>query len=193
MRIFPKKNNFISIIFNNTNEMKTLLFFLIVGLCSCGQLPEGSEEVDPKATSSDSKPDIDLVGGTSITLEVSTPEFVKSQVKNQYDIAFTSPFEKAQKKYRNNSSLDFIDLFHTEFKLSNDGLPLNAIIRGDGIELGTSDVDVIAHLRDLITKSMDGIENVISKRINQFGVAKPNIQKDAVNNRLYIELPGVQD
>ena len=40
---------------------------------------------------------------------------------------------------------------------------------------------------------MDGIENVMSKRINQFGVAQPNIQKDAANNRLYIELPGVQD
>jgi SecD/SecF fusion protein len=31
------------------------------------------------------------------------------------------------------------------------------------------------------------------RRINQFGVAQPNIQKDLSNNRLYIELPGVQD
>ena len=54
---------------------------------------------------------LDLVGGMSVTLEVSTPEFVKSQVKNQNDISFTSPYEKALKKYRNNSSLDFIDLF----------------------------------------------------------------------------------
>ena len=30
-------------------------------------------------------------------------------------------------------------------------------------------------------------------RINQFGVAQPNIQIDATKNRLYIELPGVQD
>ena len=40
---------------------------------------------------------------------------------------------------------------------------------------------------------MDGVEQIMGKRINQFGVAQPNIQKDAVNNRLYIELPGVQD
>ena len=33
----------------------------------------------------------------------------------------------------------------------------------------------------------------MNRRINQFGVAQPNIQKDPVNNRLYIELPGVQD
>ncbi len=37
------------------------------------------------------------------------------------------------------------------------------------------------------------VEQIMGKRINQFGVAQPNIQKDAVNNRLYIELPGVQD
>jgi SecD/SecF fusion protein len=136
---------------------------------------------------------LDLVGGMSVTLEVSTPEFVKSQVKNQNDIAFTSPYEKALKKYRNNSSLDFIDLFVVEYRAVNDGLKLNTIIQGEGIEITTSDEEVIAQLRDLITKSMDGIENVMSKRINQFGVAQPNIQKDAANNRLYIELPGVQD
>ena len=33
----------------------------------------------------------------------------------------------------------------------------------------------------------------MSKRINQFGVAQPNIQQDVASNRLYIELPGVQD
>ena len=173
--------------------MKTLLFFLLISLYSCSQLSEGSEEVDQRATNSDSTPDIDLVGGMRVTLEVSTPEFVKSQVKNQNDIAFTSPFEKALKKYSNNSSLDFIDLFHAEFKIYNGGLPLCVIIQGDGIEIGTSDDAVIAHLRDLITKSMDGIENVMSNRINQFGVAQPNIQKDAKNNRLYIEIPGFHD
>jgi SecD/SecF fusion protein len=40
---------------------------------------------------------------------------------------------------------------------------------------------------------MDGVEQIMERRINQFGVAQPNIQKDPANNRLYIELPGVQD
>ena len=136
---------------------------------------------------------LDLVGGMSVTLEVSTPEFVKSQVKNQNDIAFTSPYEKAIKKYNGNSSLDFIDVFVSEFRKENDNLQLNTIFYGENIEITTSDDAVIKYLRDLIAKSMDGIENVMSKRMNQFGVAQPNIQKDAANNRLYIELPGVQD
>lgn len=136
---------------------------------------------------------LDLVGGMSVTLEVSEPEFVKSQVKNQNDISFTSPYEKALVKYENDGTLDFIDLFVAEFRKENGSLMLNTIFYGEKIEITTSDDDVIKQLRELITKSMDGIENVMSKRINQFGVAQPNIQKDAENNRLYIELPGVQD
>ncbi len=136
---------------------------------------------------------LDLVGGMSVTLEVSEPEFVKSQVKNQNDISFTSPYEKALVKYENDGTQDFIDLFVAEFRKENGGLKLNTIFNGDNIMIQTSDDEVIKQLRDLIAKSMDGIENVMSKRINQFGVAQPNIQKDAENNRLYIELPGVQD
>ena len=123
----------------------------------------------------------------SVTLEVSEPEFVKSQVKNQNDISFTSPYEKALVKYENDGTLDFIDLFVAEFRKENGSLMLNTIFYGEKIEITTSDDDVIKQLRELITKSMDGIENVMSKRINQFGVAQPNIQKDAENNRLYIE------
>jgi SecD/SecF fusion protein len=136
---------------------------------------------------------LDLVGGMSVTLEVSEPEFVKSQVKNQNDISFTSPYEKALVKYENDGTRDFIDLFVAEFRKENGSLMLNTIFYGEKIEITTSDDEVIKQLRELITKSMDGIENVMSKRINQFGVAQPNIQKDAENNRLYIELPGVQD
>jgi SecD/SecF fusion protein len=59
--------------------------------------------------------------------------------------------------------------------------------------MNSTDDDVDAFLRRIASSSMDGVEQIMSKRINQFGVAQPNIQRDAVNNRLYIELPGVQD
>ena len=72
-------------------------------------------------------------------------------------------------------------------------MKLNAIFYGEGIEITTPDADVQASLRTRISEAMNGIENVMNKRINQFGVAQPNIQKDEANNRLYIELPGVQD
>jgi len=63
----------------------------------------------------------------------------------------------------------------------------------EGLGINSSDDDVESFLRKIASSSMDGVEQIMSKRINQFGVAQPNIQRDMVNNRLYIELPGVQD
>ena len=136
---------------------------------------------------------LDLVGGMSVTLEISTPDFLKSQVKNQNDAAFKKPFEQALKLKSENASADFLTLFFDAYSKYNDGLKLNAIFYGEGIEITTSDDEVEASLRLRISDAMNGIENVMNKRINQFGVAQPNIQKDEANNRLYIELPGVQD
>ena len=48
-------------------------------------------------------------------------------------------------------------------------------------------------LREASNSSMAGVEKILNRRINQFGVAQPNIQKDPNKNRLYVELPGVQD
>jgi SecD/SecF fusion protein len=52
---------------------------------------------------------------------------------------------------------------------------------------------VVKFLKNKVSSSMEGVEQIMNKRINQFGVAQPNIQKDPTTNRLYIELPGVQD
>ena len=61
------------------------------------------------------------------------------------------------------------------------------------LSYNSSNSDVASYFHDKIAKSMDGVEQIMSKRINQFGVAQPNIQKESRKNRLYIELPGVQD
>ena len=136
---------------------------------------------------------LDLVGGMSVTLEISVPDFLKSQVKNQNDVSFKKPFEEALKNNSQDPAADFLTLFFESYTTYNDGMKLNAIFYGEGIEITTSDADVQVSLRRRISEAMNGIENVMNKRINQFGVAQPNIQKDEANNRLYIELPGVQD
>jgi SecD/SecF fusion protein len=66
-------------------------------------------------------------------------------------------------------------------------------VKGESIGIKTSDAEVENYLRDLVASSMKGIEDIIGRRINQFGVAQPNIQRDLATNRLFIELPGVQD
>jgi SecD/SecF fusion protein len=137
---------------------------------------------------------LDLVGGMSVTLEISVPELVKNYARNPRDLRFKKPFESALKIYSKGG--DFITLFIKENKRLNNGTPvvrLLAIADIDGLKMNSSDDDVDSYFRQIAASSMDGVEQIMNKRINQFGVAQPNINKDAVNNRLYIELPGVQD
>ena len=135
---------------------------------------------------------LDLVGGMSVSLEISTPDLIKNHAKNPKDLRFLKTFEKAQSICNNNGG-DFLTVFINTHKEMNKGLPLNYLFKGESIGVKSTDEDVEKYFRKLIGSSMDGVEQIMSRRINQFGVAQPNIQRDAATNRLYIELPGVQD
>lgn len=138
---------------------------------------------------------LDLVGGMSVTLEVSVPDLIKSFARNPRDSKFKKPFESAYNEHINKGG-DFIDLFVKYFKQYNG----NALIvkeldfdEIEGLDNNSSNAKVVSVFRDKVKGSMNGVEQIMSKRINQFGVAQPNIQKDLSSNRIYIELPGVQD
>jgi SecD/SecF fusion protein len=137
---------------------------------------------------------LDLVGGMSVTLEISVPELIKSYVRNPRDLRFKRAYDKAVATY-NSKGGDFISLFLQENKKINKApvVQLLATSEIEGLGMKSSDDDVEAFFRKITSSSMDGVELIMSRRINQFGVAQPNIQRDLVNNRLYIELPGVQD
>jgi SecD/SecF fusion protein len=138
---------------------------------------------------------LDLVGGMSVTLEISIPELVANYVRNQRDLMFKKPYDAAIKGYEKTGG-DFIAIFAEEYKRINAGEPLVKIFSISEIdELGKNSTDqqVVDYLNAQVSGSMDGVELIMNRRINQFGVAQPNIQKDPSNNRLYIELPGVQD
>jgi SecD/SecF fusion protein len=137
---------------------------------------------------------LDLVGGMSVTMEISVPEMIKSFARNQRSLEFKKPFEAAYRTYTSDGG-DFIKLFRAENAKLN-GQPLVKLFNTselEGLGYKSTDDDVESFLRKLASSSMDGVEQIMERRINQFGVAQPNIQKDPSNNRLYIELPGVQD
>ncbi len=137
---------------------------------------------------------LDLVGGMSVTLEISIPDMVKGMVRNPRDIMFKRAYEAAYEEYTTKGG-DFIDLF-ADYNARLNKKPLVrlfSISEYEGLSTNSSDGDMVSFLKNKATSSMDGVEQIMNKRINQFGVAQPNIQKDPSNNRLYIELPGVQD
>lgn len=138
---------------------------------------------------------LDLVGGMSVTLEISVPELVKNYARNPRDVQFKKTYEAAIQKY-NTEGGEFIDIFIETHKAKNPEMPLVrlfAISDIDELGMKSTDDEVREFLSSKEQSSMSGVEEIMNRRINQFGVAQPNIQKDPTKNRLYIELPGVQD
>ena len=136
---------------------------------------------------------LDLVGGMSVTLEVSVPDFIKSLAKNPKKRAFIDVYDAAKVEFDANSTSDFISIFINQSKLKNNKISLSDLFENDNLENNASDANVEQYLRDQLAKSLEQIGNVMKNRVNQFGVSEPNIQNDPKNNRLYIELPGVLD
>lgn len=139
---------------------------------------------------------LDLKGGMSVTLEVSIPDLVKNEAVNPRNARFATPYEKAVNIYRSSGG-DFIDVFVAEYKKQNKERKLiddfYSSANSEVLARDASDDKVISYLRGKVTSSLSGVENIMNRRINQFGVAQPNIQKDVNANRIYIELPGVKD
>lgn len=139
---------------------------------------------------------LDLKGGMSVTLQLSMPDLVKNYAVNANAKRFSEPFKRAVDQY-NAVGGNFVELFAKEFKADNPDRPLIKEFSTEAVisEIGTkvADEEMVAYLSGLADNALDGVETIMANRINQFGVAQPNITKDVESNRIYIELPGVKD
>jgi len=138
---------------------------------------------------------LDLVGGMSVTMEINIPELVKNYAQSERNPNFRRAFDAAMSDYLKQGG-DFIKLFyqkHTELNKGTNLVSLFSLTDNEELNVRSTDQQVLAFLNERVRASMNGIEEIIDRRVNQFGVSQPNIQKDEQNNRLYVELPGVQD
>jgi len=138
---------------------------------------------------------LDLQGGMSVTLEVSVPELVHSLAGGTKNELFFKPFKSAS-QLANEGKGDFIELFKTEFEKNDANAKMAKIFHRynkDGLSPNASNDDVVLFLKDKVNSAMDGVETIIEKRVNQFGVAQPTIQQQKSKNRIYVEMPGTKD
>ncbi len=140
---------------------------------------------------------LDLRGGMSVTLEVSIPDLLISLSDNNQNKAFRQAITDAQAAQRS-SNASFIDLFSSAWNKNNTtGVELWRIF--DTMEnkgkfpAKSSDDEIIAILRKEADDAINNTENIIKKRVDQFGVIQPNIQKQSLSGRIIVELPGVDD
>lgn len=139
---------------------------------------------------------LDLQGGMSVTLQISTTEFIKNEAANSNDLHFVKPYEAALKEF-NKQGGDFIDIYATKHKeLFPNRLLVREFLTGEvAAKIGNkaTDAETVSYLKSLLDGALSGVETIMKNRINQFGVADPHITIDENANRLYIELPGVKD
>ena len=142
---------------------------------------------------------LDLKGGMNVMVEVSTSEVLKNLASNPDDPTLKTIYDNAlevQKK----STKDFVSIFAEEVKKHEEqGQKVDLAtffrvkLKERGISATSSNAEVLAAIRKECTDSYDRTFQVLSKRIDKFGVAQPTIQKLEASERILIELPGIKD
>ncbi|NMB37092.1 MAG: protein translocase subunit SecDF [Bacteroidales bacterium] len=141
---------------------------------------------------------LDLRGGMNVMLQLDMAELVRSCAREKT----TPEFEQVMALARSRAATthtDFISLFaeawneiapNQRMSFDIDLDKLSGDIRNKS--RATND-EVISLLQQEADAVINNSYTVVERRINQFGVAQPNIQKIARTGRILVELPGVKE
>lgn len=139
---------------------------------------------------------LDLKGGMNVTMEISLAELTKSLAGNTSDENFNKALSNAQTQM-NAGGRDFIALFVSEYeKLVPNGKLADFFANQDNsaqLKATASNSDVKTYLSKEATSAIDRSFIILRSRIDGFGVVSPNMQKQEGSNRIFIEMPGIQD
>jgi SecD/SecF fusion protein len=138
---------------------------------------------------------LDLQGGINVTMEVELSGLLRSMANNSKDPNFLKALDNANVR-KANSSADYVTLFVEEYKklVPNGRLAsLFATANQDRIKITDNDDKVVSEIRKEANDAFDRTFRVLRTRIDQFGVAQPNINPDRDRGVITVELPGLQD
>lgn len=141
---------------------------------------------------------LDLKGGMNVKMEVSTSDVVKNLATNPTDPAFLKIYDKALELQKTTGRDFFTSFQEVVLNEGNAGkVNLSAFFRvklkESGITTNSTNEQVLAAIKKECTDAFDRTFQVLSKRIDKFGVSEPTIQKLESSERILIELPGVSD
>ena len=140
---------------------------------------------------------LDLKGGMNVVLEISVPDVVDFLADHKQDAAYQKALEVA-KQEEMTSQKDFISLFVDAFHKEAPGHKLAEIfatqqLKGK-VSTQSTDAEVEKALREEVAAAIDNSYNVVTNRIDQYGVVQPNIQKlEGQEGRLMVEMPGIRE
>ena len=141
---------------------------------------------------------LDLKGGMNIVLQLDLAELVRSCAREKTSDEFNQAMAIASER-ADQSHEDFISLFDQAWKEVSNGKRLSFDIDLDKLsgdvknKAKATDDEIISLLKEEAKSAIDNSYQVVERRVNQFGVAQPNIQKVAGTGRILVELPGVKE
>ena len=139
---------------------------------------------------------LDLKGGMNVMLEIQVQDVVKALAGDSVnDPHFAAALAAADKAMEQGEG-DYIEILAESYNKESNGLALvDMFISPDrkDITTGMSDAEVVKVLKDETNAAISTSFDIISSRIDRFGVTQPNIQRLPNSNRILVELPGVKD
>ena len=144
---------------------------------------------------------LDLSGGVHFTMEIDMATAVDNQLE-QMEQDFRSDLREEKLRYRSVRRVSGSDRMRVEMRTEADKdaaesfletrYPLNVYIddsSNDKAFFATMSEQKLKEIRDYAIKQN---ETIIRNRINQIGVAEPNVQRQGAE-RIIVQLPGIQD
>jgi SecD/SecF fusion protein len=141
---------------------------------------------------------LDLKGGINVILQVSVKDILKGLANESKNPVFNKALEDAseiQKNSQNTYLEDFFiafDKIKGDTKLASPDIFYTKALDGE-IDGTMTDDQVKVIIERKIDESIVSAFEVLRKRIDEFGVTSPNIQRLGTSGRILVELPGVKD
>jgi SecD/SecF fusion protein len=139
---------------------------------------------------------LDLQGGINVTLDIALDGLIKGLANNPRDPMLLRAINLAAEKKLTSGGTNFIDLFARAYKEVNPTgnlAPLFANSNRNKLNFESSDNAVISYIHDQASSAMKQTFQVLTKRINKFGVSQPNINLDENKGIISVELAGATD
>ena len=136
---------------------------------------------------------LDLQGGMYVTLEVGVEQLLRELAGEYADGALNEVLSEAGRVAAENRT-DIIDEFQAAFERRDPNALLSRYYRSDAADITrrSTNEEVIAYLKNQRLSAVQRATEIVRTRVDRYGVTEPSILQQG-NNRLVVELPGVDD